>query len=181
MSRPDPTEDLLFEIGTEEIPSGYLAGALECIRSRAPELLTECGYQYARLIVNGTPRRLVLCAEGFQRKARESAERFGPYKEQCYQNGSATPALLGFLKGAGAQEPDLKWKETPKGPRAYVLVQKEVKPLRYFFEELPRRIEFPKLMRWSPGRSTRQSLTGPGLLLRAIRSYWQSSPVRLMW
>lgn len=152
MRRSKPFEHLLFEIGVEEIPASYLTAAMESVRRQAPVLLEECGYQSEGIEVYGTPRRLVLYAPHFSRKMKALEERLGPLKDQCYQNGAATPALAGFLKSVGKKEADIVWKETPKGPRVSVLLEKKVKPLRYFFETLPLKIEFRKLMRWEAGR-----------------------------
>lgn len=147
MSQPS-NQHLLFEVGVEEIPSDYLDGALSCIRRIAPALLAECGYQVGRLDVYATPRRLVIVGQNFSKKEAEMEERLGPSKDQCYQDGVPTPALNGFLKNAGKKESDVHWKETLKGVRVAVFLKKETKPLRFFFETLPRQIEFPKLMRW---------------------------------
>lgn len=139
---------LLFEIGVEEIPSGYFAASETSILAKAPVLLAECGWQFDRLSVYATPRRFVVHAENFRPLIAGEEEKLGPLKEQAYQEGKATAALLGFLKSVDRSESDVSMKETPRGVRVCVKVKKERKPLRYFFETLPGQIEFPKLMRW---------------------------------
>lgn len=146
------TASLLFEIGVEEIPSGYFAGAEASIRSKAPELLAECGFQFDRLEIHTTPRRLVLYAANFRFLEAREEEKLGPMKDQAYQNGEPTPALLGFLKSTGCRKSDVFLKDTPRGARVCVKVKKEYQPLRYFFETIPLKIEFPKLMRWEKSR-----------------------------
>ena len=141
-------KNLLFEIGTEEIPSDYFETASESINREAPLLLDECGHEFEKLEVFFTPRRLVLFISDVFKKEVTFEEKFGPSWEQCYQNNTPTPALVGFLKSVGKKENDLEWKKTPKGKRACVSIKKDVKPLRYFFETLPLKVEFPKLMRW---------------------------------
>ena len=149
---------LLFEIGVEEIPAGYLAGAETSVYSKAPGFLSECGFQWDEFHVYTTPRRIVIHAEGFRSLPVQEEEKLGPLKDQAYQNGGPAPALLGFLKSTNRTVSDVFLKETPRGVRACVKVKRERKPLRYFFETLPRQIEFPKLMRWE---ATRCSFTRP--------------------
>ena len=98
---------LLFEIGVEEIPSGYFAGAEASIRTKAPELLAECGWQFDRLEIYTTPRRLVLYAENFRFSEAREEEKLGPLKDQAYQNNQPTQALIGFLKSTGCKESDV--------------------------------------------------------------------------
>lgn len=140
--------NLLFEIGTEEIPSDYLSFAVESIQRKLPKLLETCGYSSEEIKIEATPRRFVVFAKKVAKKAGVAEERFGPWKEQSYQNGEPTAALTGFLKSAGKKESDLIWKDMPKGARAVLLIPKEVKPLKFLFETLPSEIEFPKLMQW---------------------------------
>ncbi len=143
---------LLYEIGVEEIPSGYFQGAEHSVLTKTPALLSECGWQYDRLEVFTTPRRIVVSAENFRPLEIQEEEKLGPQKEQAYQNGQPTPALLGFLKSVNRKESDVTYKQTPKGERVSVRIKKERKPLKYFFETLPQQIEFPKLMRWDKTR-----------------------------
>ena len=143
---------LLFEIGVEEIPSGYFDDAVRSIHAEAAGLLKECGWAFDALTVDTTPRRFVIHASGFHRLSVEEEEKLGPLKEQAYENGQATAALKGFLKNVNQTERDVEWNETPRGSRACVRVAKEPKPLRYFFETLPKMIHFPKTMRWEPNR-----------------------------
>ncbi len=146
------SDSLLFEIGVEEIPSGYFQSAERSILAKAPALLAECGWQFDSLNVFTTPRRIVICAENFKRVDIQEGEKLGPQKEQAYQNGKPTSALLGFLKSVNRLESDVTYKETPKGQRVAVKIKKERKPLNHFFETLPQQIEFPKLMRWDETR-----------------------------
>ena len=89
---------LLFEIGVEEIPSGYFDDAVRSIHAEAAGLLKECGWAFDALTVDTTPRRFVIHASGFHRLSVEEEEKLGPLKEQAYENGQATAALKGFLK-----------------------------------------------------------------------------------
>ncbi|MFQ5794483.1 MAG: glycine--tRNA ligase subunit beta [Candidatus Bipolaricaulia bacterium] len=59
----DPGRALLVEIGTEEIPSGLLAGIAAQLRTDAERLLRETGIGWTAIEVLHTPRRLVLSAQ----------------------------------------------------------------------------------------------------------------------
>ena len=50
--------DLLFEIGTEEIPARFLPGAVEQLEKLAAEFLSSKMLGYESLKVFATPRRL---------------------------------------------------------------------------------------------------------------------------
>lgn len=145
--KPAKARDLLFEIGVEEIPSGYFEGAKASMDRHIPALLSECGFENTHQVFM-TPRRIVISAKLASDSSSGLETRLGPSREQSYQNGSPSPALLGFLKSVGKKESDVVWAQTPKGERASVKLKREVKPLEYFLETLPLKIQFPKLMRW---------------------------------
>ena len=52
-------KELLFEIGTEEIPSVYMPDALRDLGEVADRLLREARLSFKRIRTLGTPRRLV--------------------------------------------------------------------------------------------------------------------------
>ena len=69
-------KELLFEIGTEEIPSGYLPPALEDLKAVARRLLAEQRLACDTIRTLGTPRRLILWSWTAWRSARRTcAER----------------------------------------------------------------------------------------------------------
>ena len=53
-------KDLLFEIGTEEIPARFMPGALAQLAENAAKSLNEARIAYSELKTYGTPRRLAL-------------------------------------------------------------------------------------------------------------------------
>ncbi len=141
-------ESLLYEVGFEEVPSDYFSGIHQAILKFAPELLAECGYRFDEIHFFTTPRRLVISLSGLVKEQASRIERLGPLKSQAYQDGKPTPALTGFLKSTGKREEEIVMKDTLKGQRLSVEVEKELKPLQFFFEQFPKTISFPKLMRW---------------------------------
>ena len=56
-------KELIFEIGTEEIPAGYMSPALSQIKEMAHKFLTDAGFKFSKIQTMGTPRRMVLFVE----------------------------------------------------------------------------------------------------------------------
>ena len=56
--------ELLLEIGTEEIPSGFIPRALEEMQSLLEKELQAQRISYKEMKAMGTPRRLVLTGTG---------------------------------------------------------------------------------------------------------------------
>ena len=62
----------LLEIGTEEIPDWMIPGALDNLRTLFEETLSKAGVSAQSVRVDGTPRRLVLRAEGVPERQPDS-------------------------------------------------------------------------------------------------------------
>lgn len=147
-------KELLFEIGTEEIPSVYMPDALRDLRDVARRLLAEARLGFGQIRTVGTPRRLTLWVEGLAgRQTDEVKEVVGPPKSAAYDaEGKPTPAALGFARSQGIPVEKLRVKATDRG--AYVVAIKKVKGLKTA-EVLPSllpkvitSLTFPKSMRW---------------------------------
>ncbi len=156
--KPQIKNSILFEIGAEEIPSGYFGPASASVLSQAAPLLAECGYLCEGTAVYTTPRRLVIEMRGLTSIAGSEEEKTGPSKAIAFQDGRPTVALEGFLKSTGKSIQDVYFKQTARGECVCVKIHKKFRPLRDFFETLPALIEFPKVMRWD---ETRYSFTRP--------------------
>jgi glycyl-tRNA synthetase beta chain len=151
------TKDLLFEIGTEEIPSGYMAPALKDLESEARRLFQEQRVAYSGVQTLGTPRRLVLYVERLEETQSDRVrEVVGPAKSVAYdQEGRPTKAALGFARAQGIPVEKLQVRTLDRGD--YVVASIEERGAR--LEELlptilPRLVSslsFPKFMRWGQG------------------------------
>src|SRR5665648_991834 len=53
-------ENVVLEIGTEEIPAQYMENALKNLNQLAQKYLEEARINYKEIIIYGTPRRLIL-------------------------------------------------------------------------------------------------------------------------
>ncbi|MFH1859588.1 MAG: glycine--tRNA ligase subunit beta [bacterium] len=146
--------DLLLEIGTEEIPAGYIQPGLKQIKEDMQSLLQGKRIGFKEINTYGTPRRLAILARGvaaFQKDA--DIEVMGPPKSAAYdKQGNPTKTAEGFARSQGTNVEDLKIKTTPKGE--YLFVGKHIKgraALEILQESLPKLItgiSFPKSMRW---------------------------------
>ncbi|MCG6878091.1 MAG: glycine--tRNA ligase subunit beta [Deltaproteobacteria bacterium] len=149
------TAELLLEIGTEEIPAGYLENGLEELKRLAGDCLRENRIDLTGgLDVYGTPRRLVLIARGVSKKQQDlTQEVTGPPKKVAYdKNGAPTKAAAGFAKKQGVSVHELQTIETSKGEYLYVKQEIPGRPtLEILSERLPGiigEIPWPKSMRW---------------------------------
>ncbi len=149
------TAELLLEIGTEEIPAGYLENGLRALKRLAEECLKDSRIDWAGgLDVYGTPRRLVLMGKAISLKQEDLIQEVtGPPKNVAYdKNGAPTKAAVGFAKKQGVSVEQLQTIETPKGE--YLYVKQEVpgrSTLEILSERLPAimgEIPWPKSMRW---------------------------------
>lgn len=152
--------DLLVEVGTEEIPAGYLAPALEALETRLGRSLADQHLEYETIRTWATPRRIALAVESVaERQPDRETENFGPPVKVAFdRNGEPTKAALGFAQREGVAVSDLIQAETPKG--LYLMARKTI-PGRPAAEVLAEMIPplilglpFPKSMRWGKGETT---------------------------
>jgi len=148
---------LLFEIGTEEIPAGYIKPALSFMEQAARTRFTDLGLKFGQIQSVGTPRRLTLAVDGLQNRQQDRRkEHVGPARKAAFDaDGNPTKAAMGFVRSKGLTVDDIQIVETPKGE--YLMVVEEVQGqeteqlLPEMLEDLIRSIPFPKSMRWADG------------------------------
>jgi glycyl-tRNA synthetase beta chain len=146
---------LLLEIGTEEIPAGYIVPALEAMSATLSKKLTDSRIEHGRSKIYGTPRRLAVAIEDVAAKQQSvKSEVIGPPANIGFDdNGKPTMAAQKFSEKVGVPLSKLKIRETPKG--AYLTAGKSERGLAtqtLLKEILPQVIlatPFPKKMRWA--------------------------------
>jgi glycyl-tRNA synthetase beta chain len=148
--------ELLLEIGTEEIPAGYLENAANELKA-----LTEAVLKENRIRLDGeilayyTPRRMALVCSGLAEGQEDyTQEVMGPPKKSAYDpSGNPTKAATGFAAKNGISVEEIKFIETPKGEYLFVKRMIPGRPsIEVLAETLPRlisRISWPKSMRWA--------------------------------
>ncbi len=146
--------DLLFEIGTEEIPAGFLSPALEQLKTNFIKKTSDLKISHGSVKTMGTPRRLALLVFDLaNRQADSRDELLGPSKEAGFDGeGNPTKAAYGFARSKGADVGDLSVVQTPKGE--YLMLVREVKGVDTFkllpeiLKDILLGFSFPKSMRW---------------------------------
>ena len=102
-------KDLLFEIGAEEIPAGFMPNILGQLKQLAETKLNDAHLPFESIATYGTPRRLALILKGLGDTSAEISERHkGPSASIAYDaEGNATKAAIGFARGKGLDVADL--------------------------------------------------------------------------
>ena len=102
-------KDLLFEIGAEEIPAGFMPNILGQLKQLAETKLNDAHLPFESIATYGTPRRLALIVKGIADTSAEISERHkGPSASIAYDaDGNATKAAIGFARGKGLDVADL--------------------------------------------------------------------------
>jgi glycyl-tRNA synthetase beta chain len=108
---------VLFELGCEELPPKSLKTLRDALLSEVTTRLASAGLPYAKINAYAAPRRLAIlieCIAGHQPDRVE--ERRGPSVAGAFKpDGTPTPAVMGFAKGAGIEVSDLIHIPTDKG------------------------------------------------------------------
>ena len=143
-------KDLLFEIGAEEIPAGFMPNILGQLKQLAETKLNDAHLPFESIETYGTPRRLALIVKGLADASAEISERHkGPSASIAYDaDGNATKAAIGFARGKGLDVTDLVVED------GYIYVETKTTgvPAKDIVSEmLPQLItglNFPKSMHW---------------------------------
>ena len=154
-----PAAELLFEIGTEEIPAGFLARAIAELPALAQARLAAARLEHGEIAALGAPRRLTLSVKGLaERQADISETVTGPPASAAFdKEGKPTKAAIGFAAKIGVPVEALTTVEVagPKGKAAYVAARREQPgaPTRSLLPallaDLLRAIPWKKSMRWA--------------------------------
>lgn len=146
--------DLLFELGTEELPPLALPRLSAALVEQLAAALTAADMAHGELVPYATPRRLAVLVRNLARRQPERRQvRRGPAWQAAYNAaGQPTRAALGFARSCGVTVEQLEVLETPQGRW---LQSVQVQPGRATADLLPemltqalRRLPIPKRMRW---------------------------------
>ncbi len=143
-------KDLLFEIGAEEIPAGFMPNILGQLKTLAETKLNDAHLPFESIATYGTPRRLALIVKGLADTSAEISERHkGPSASIAYDaDGNPTKAAIGFARGKGLDVADLVVEE------GYIYAETKtagVPAKDIVIDMLPQLItglNFPKSMHW---------------------------------
>ncbi len=152
--------DLLYEIGTEELPAGFIKPALRQLHDGFVKKTAELKISHGTVTVKGTPRRLTLLVSDVAARQQDIREELlGPSVQVGVNaDGSFTKAAEGFARSKGASASDLTQVATPKG--TYLLLVRDVAGkesrdlLGPMLLELLQELSFAKSMRWGANRDS---------------------------
>lgn len=146
--------ELIFEIGCEELPAGFVRPALEQLAALLDQALGAENLAHGPLETYGTPRRLgLLLRDLTEEQADRDEQVIGPKLDFCYKDGQPTKALLGFAASNKLELSQLSEIDGPKG--RCVLAVKHIKGrqtkdlLPEILTTLVKKLSFRKSMRWA--------------------------------
>jgi len=147
-------KDLFLEIGTEEIPAGFIGPAMEALSKQCQSMLESLRISHGKIQTMATPRRLVLGVSSLEEKQADAvAEVTGPPVKVAFDHdGKPTAAAIGFARRVGADVTSLSTAMTPRGEYLAYQQRDPGKPTMTILSDiLPTlilSIPFPKSMRW---------------------------------
>jgi glycyl-tRNA synthetase beta chain len=156
-------EDVLIELGTEELPPKALAKLSEAFHQGVEQGLKKAELSFEEIRPYATPRRLALVITKLQTKQPDRVvERRGPAVTAAFdEDGNPTRALQGFAGSCGVGVDDLETMKTDKG--AWLVFKQEqagaeaAALLPEIIEQSLNQLPIPKRMRWGdlPGEFVR--------------------------
>lgn len=155
------TQTLLIELGTEELPPKALKKLSDAFSAELlqglldSELIDQACADAAKPFAS--PRRLALTVPGvIAAQPNQTIERRGPAVQAAFKDdGSATPAAMGFAKSCGVEIGELQRLKTDKGEWLSYNIEEQGKTLHELIQDILqraiKRLPIPKRMRWGAG------------------------------
>ena len=146
--------NVVLEIGTEEIPAQYMENALKNLNRLAKKYLEESSINFKEIKVYGTPRRLILFIFHIKEKQEDIFQKIkGPAYSIAYNKDlqPQKPALK-FAQSQGVNVGDLIVEDTKKGKYIFasrsIIGQPTIDLLSQIFPKIIKGMQFPKSMSW---------------------------------
>jgi glycyl-tRNA synthetase beta chain len=151
--------NILFEIGSEEIPARFLPPAMESMRELAERLLAQNAIDFEKITTFATPQRLVLRIDGMSDHQKpRTITHFGPPKNAAFDNnGVPTKAAISFANSKNIKIEEivvLKKEKSPGQLGEYIaaVINEKGRPSKDIipdiFNKIISSLQFPKTMRW---------------------------------
>ena len=149
------TKTLLIELGTEELPPKSLKKLGEAFKNSILESLREAELtQETDCKLLAAPRRLAITVTRVaEKQPNQEVERRGPAVQAAFkEDGSATPAALGFAKSCGVELDQLDRLKTDKGEWVYfkqtVAGKNIAEIIQDVLDKAIKQLPIAKRMRW---------------------------------
>lgn len=158
--------DFLLEIGSEELPSSFVAAGAASLERQIKQLLDKEGLQYASLHTYGTPRRLAVEIRSLAlRTSPKTVEKKGPSIDTAFDaTGTPTQVGQGFLRSFGLNAVSLDEIRAGRCPgieiqlikgQPYLYGKQRIEAveasdiLQKALPQIVLGVDFPKKMRWA--------------------------------
>ena len=155
-----PVENLLFEIGTEELPPKSLNRLRQSLQSNCERALQEAQLSFSSIDSFASPRRLaVRIADLADRQPDQQVERRGPAVKAAFDDsGGPTKALQGFMRSCDIDDPgQLETLKTEKGEWLVYRATRTGAPLHDLIGDLLEKalaaLPIDRRMRWGKERA----------------------------
>ena len=148
------TQDLLIEIGTEELPAKHQYSLANALNQNLMHALEEENLSAQSSQVFATPRRIAVILKQIpSQQAAQEKQKLGPSLDKAFdKEGMPTIACMGFARSSGISVDQLETIETPKGKRVGVVVKIPGQPtenlLPSLIETQIKKLPISKPMRW---------------------------------
>ncbi len=147
-------DDLLFEIGTEELPPMALSRLAKALADGVKNGLEQAKLNFDEISWYASPRRLAFIVSQLESEQPDvDSERRGPAVAAAFdEDGNPTRAVQGFAKSCGVEVEALEKIETDKGAwlvhRSVVKGKPLVELLPDILNQSIAKLPIPKRMRW---------------------------------
>lgn len=147
-------QDLLIELGTEELPPKALKGLSQAFTDGITKSLNEAELSFSSIKSYATPRRMaVVITDLATTQADKSVQRRGPALQAAFdEEGCPSKAAIGFAKSCGTRVEELQKLETDKG--AWLTFTRNEKGrdsrelIADIFKKVLDKLPIPKRMHW---------------------------------
>lgn len=148
------TNNLLLELGTEELPPKALRKLAQALNDNFAALLKKEGLAFESISWYATPRRLALIVKALADKQEDKVlEIKGPAVKAAFNaDGTPTKAAEGWAKSHGITVAEAQTLKTDKGEWLYIKTEKKgteaVALISDMFKQALAALPIPKLMHW---------------------------------
>lgn len=147
------TDTFLLEVGLEDMPDNAIQSVQKQLVEKTKLFLDEHHLNYGKVSGYSTPRRFAVMVEDLDKKQPDETSIVrGPAKRIAQdEEGNWTKAAIGFSKGQGGSVEDLIIKEDKGEPYIFIekfIPGKETMELLKKIDDVIKKIQFPKLMKW---------------------------------
>ena len=152
------TENLLIELGTEELPPKALKKLALAFKDGLVAQIDAAELSFSDVEWFAAPRRLAVRVNGLQsQQADKEVEKRGPAVKAAFDaDGNATKAAMGWARGCGIDVSEASRLKTDKGEWLLHTATVAGKSLESLVEEFIvkaiKQLPIPKPMRWGSGR-----------------------------